>query len=49
MKAAKLPLTTILMAFSLALAGVASNAGESAKPAGRRANESIVPGKSNNR
>jgi uncharacterized protein (TIGR02246 family) len=31
MKAAKLPLTTILMAFSLALAGVASDAGTSAK------------------
>jgi uncharacterized protein (TIGR02246 family) len=41
MKAAKLPLTTILMAFSLALAGVASNAGESAKlPAGEQKNQS---------
>ncbi len=49
MKAAKLLQTTILMAFSLALAGVASEAGASAKAAGRRAKESIVPGKSNNR
>ena len=41
MKAAKLPLTTILMAFSLALAGVASDAGASAKqPASEQKNQS---------
>ena len=41
MKAAKLPLTTILMAFSLALAGVASDSGASAKqPAGEQKNQS---------
>jgi uncharacterized protein (TIGR02246 family) len=41
MKAAKLPLTTILMAFSLALAGVASDAGASAKqPAVEQKNQS---------
>ena len=41
MKAAKLPLTTILMAFSLALAGVASDAGTSAKqPASEQKNQS---------
>src|SRR3984957_2608842 len=41
MKAAKLSLTTILMAFSLALAGVASDAGASAKqPAGEQKNQS---------
>jgi hypothetical protein len=43
MKAAKLPLTTILIAFSLALAGVESNAGESAKqPAGEQKNQSSL-------
>jgi uncharacterized protein (TIGR02246 family) len=41
MKAAKLPLTTILMALSLALAGVASDAGASAKkPAGEQKSQS---------
>jgi len=41
MKAAKLSLTTILMAFSLALAGVASDAGASAKqPASEQKNQS---------
>ena len=41
MKAAKLSLTTILMAFSLTLAGVASDAGASAKqPASEQKNQS---------
>ena len=45
MKAAKLPLTTILMAFSLALAGVASDAGASAKqPASEQKNQSSPAG-----
>jgi hypothetical protein len=40
MKAAKSPLTTILMAFSLALTSVESNAGESAKqPTGEEKNQ----------
>ena len=41
MKPAKMPLTTILMAFSLTLAGVASDAGASAKqPASEQKNQS---------
>jgi uncharacterized protein (TIGR02246 family) len=45
MKAAKLPLTTILMAFSLALAGVASDSGASAKqPASEQKNQSSPGG-----
>ena len=43
MKAAKLPVTTILMAFSLALAGVAFDAGASARqPASEQKNQSSL-------
>src|SRR6478672_3000874 len=46
MKPAKLPLTTTLIAFLVALTGVESNAGESAKqPAGEQKNQSYPTNK----